>query len=176
MPYQSLQNGVGLSHEALNTIYKGAILPLLLHGAPVWIEALENKCYRTVYNRLQSLINKNSKSISNNIQRSSLRLDWFNSNCVLCWASGQIIHHEEKSIPCDWLWSTAKRLASPSRLSQNHWTKRWARYTSIYKQQQERPRGRSWNSNIYPQQTRASIKVYTSQQILQQSNRTTGYI
>ena len=30
MPYQSLQNSWGLSHEALYTIYKGAIRPLLL--------------------------------------------------------------------------------------------------------------------------------------------------
>jgi hypothetical protein len=30
----------GLEHEALTTIYKGAILPLLLQGAPVWIEDL----------------------------------------------------------------------------------------------------------------------------------------
>ena len=30
----------GLKHEALITIYKGAILPLLLYRAPVWIEAL----------------------------------------------------------------------------------------------------------------------------------------
>jgi len=28
-----------LKHEALNTIYKGAILSLLLYGAPIWIEA-----------------------------------------------------------------------------------------------------------------------------------------
>ena len=43
---------LGLSHEALNTIYKGAILPLLLYGAPVWIEALVKEC-----NRVQLLIN-----------------------------------------------------------------------------------------------------------------------
>jgi hypothetical protein len=28
----------GLHHEALQTIYNGAILPLLLYGAPVWAE------------------------------------------------------------------------------------------------------------------------------------------
>jgi hypothetical protein len=31
----------GLSSEALRTIYKGAILPLIMYGAPVWIKALE---------------------------------------------------------------------------------------------------------------------------------------
>jgi hypothetical protein len=47
----------GLSHEALNTIYKGAILPLMLYGVPVWIKALEKECNKTVYNRVQRLIN-----------------------------------------------------------------------------------------------------------------------
>jgi hypothetical protein len=47
----------GLSHEVLYTIYKGAILPLLLYGVPVWIEALENECNRTVYKKVQRLIN-----------------------------------------------------------------------------------------------------------------------
>jgi len=36
----------GLHHEALQTIYKEAILPLLLYGAPVWAEAI-----RYEYNR-----------------------------------------------------------------------------------------------------------------------------
>jgi hypothetical protein len=30
----------GLEHGALKTIYKGAILPLLQYGAPIWIQAL----------------------------------------------------------------------------------------------------------------------------------------
>jgi hypothetical protein len=46
-----------LSHAALNTIYKGAILPLLLYGAPVWIEELKKKCNKTIYNRVQRFIN-----------------------------------------------------------------------------------------------------------------------
>jgi ribonuclease HI len=47
----------GLSHDALKTIYKGAISPLLLYGAPVWVEALEKECNRRVFNRVQRLIN-----------------------------------------------------------------------------------------------------------------------
>jgi hypothetical protein len=31
---------ISWGHEALKTIHKGAILPLLLYGALVWIEAL----------------------------------------------------------------------------------------------------------------------------------------
>jgi hypothetical protein len=42
----------GLSHEALFTVYKGDILPLLLYGAPVWIGGLEKECNKTVYNRV----------------------------------------------------------------------------------------------------------------------------
>ena len=36
----------GLRHEVLKTIYEGAILPLLLYGAPVWIDAMKYACNR----------------------------------------------------------------------------------------------------------------------------------
>ena len=36
----------GLKHEVLNTIYKGAILSLMLYGAPVWIRTMEKNCNR----------------------------------------------------------------------------------------------------------------------------------
>ena len=47
----------GLRHEALKTIYKGAILPLLLYGAPVWIEAMAKQYNQIKYKRVQRLIN-----------------------------------------------------------------------------------------------------------------------
>jgi ribosomal protein L5 len=47
----------GLKHEAMKTIYKGAIQPLLLYGAPVWIEAMKYEHSRLKYIRLQRLIN-----------------------------------------------------------------------------------------------------------------------
>ena len=47
----------GLSHKALHTIYKGAILPLMIYGVPVWIKALEKECNEKIYNRVQRLIN-----------------------------------------------------------------------------------------------------------------------
>jgi hypothetical protein len=47
----------GLNHEALKTIYKGAILPLMLYGAPVWIDAMKYKSNRRLYSRVQRLIN-----------------------------------------------------------------------------------------------------------------------
>ena len=47
----------GLKHAAINTTYKGAILPLMLYGAPVWIGAMEKKCNKTIYSRLQRLMN-----------------------------------------------------------------------------------------------------------------------
>jgi hypothetical protein len=46
----------GLSHKALQTIYKGAILTLLLYGAPVWAEAMEYEHDRLKYIRVQRLI------------------------------------------------------------------------------------------------------------------------
>jgi len=46
-----------IKHEALNTIYKGAILPIMLYGAPVWVRAIENNCNRTLYSRVQRLVN-----------------------------------------------------------------------------------------------------------------------
>jgi len=36
----------GLGHGALNTIYTGAILPLLQYGAPIWIKALAKLSYK----------------------------------------------------------------------------------------------------------------------------------
>jgi hypothetical protein len=47
----------GLQQGALNTIYKGAILPLLTYATPVWIRAMERNYNRTLYTRVQRLIN-----------------------------------------------------------------------------------------------------------------------
>jgi len=47
----------GLKHEALKTIYKGAVLPLLLYGAPVWIEEMKYAYNRQKYIRVQILMN-----------------------------------------------------------------------------------------------------------------------
>jgi ribonuclease HI len=38
-------------------MYKGAILPLLLYGAPVWAKAMKHACNRLIYTRVQRLIN-----------------------------------------------------------------------------------------------------------------------
>jgi len=46
----------GLKHEALRTIYKGAILPFLLYGAPVWTETMQYSYNRLKYIRVQRLI------------------------------------------------------------------------------------------------------------------------
>jgi hypothetical protein len=47
----------GLKLEALNTIYKGAILPLMLDGATVWIRAMGKNCNRILYSRVQLFMN-----------------------------------------------------------------------------------------------------------------------
>jgi hypothetical protein len=41
----------GLRHDVLKMIYEGAILPLLLYGAPVWIDAMKYTCNRRKYIR-----------------------------------------------------------------------------------------------------------------------------
>jgi hypothetical protein len=41
----------------MKTIYKGAILPLLLYAAPVWIEAMQYEHNRRKYIRVQRIIN-----------------------------------------------------------------------------------------------------------------------
>ena len=54
---KSAKQSWGISHEALYTVYKEAILPLRLYGAQVWTESMAKECNKTVYNRLQRLIN-----------------------------------------------------------------------------------------------------------------------
>ena len=51
------QNILGIKHEAIKTIYKGAILPLLLYGTPVWIDVMKYEHNRKKYVRVQRLIN-----------------------------------------------------------------------------------------------------------------------
>jgi len=46
-----------LKNEAVATIYKGAILPLLMYGAPIWSEAMKCEHNRQKYVRVQRLIN-----------------------------------------------------------------------------------------------------------------------
>jgi hypothetical protein len=47
----------GIKHEALKMIYNGAILPLLLYGAPVWIDAMKYEHNKRKCIRVQHLIN-----------------------------------------------------------------------------------------------------------------------
>ena len=48
----------GNKHGAMKTIYKAAILPLLLYGAPVWIEALQYEHNRLKFIRVQILMSR----------------------------------------------------------------------------------------------------------------------
>jgi len=47
----------GLKNEAVATMYKGAILPLLMYGAPIWSEAMKYEHNRQKCVRVQRLIN-----------------------------------------------------------------------------------------------------------------------
>jgi len=59
----------GLSHDALKSTYTGAILPLLLYGAPICANTLTKACYNIKLTRVQRLINiriaKSYRTISN---------------------------------------------------------------------------------------------------------------
>jgi hypothetical protein len=53
----------GLGHKALKIIYKGAIVPLMTYGAPVWEEAVKKQTLLRKLQSTQRLINiKISKS------------------------------------------------------------------------------------------------------------------
>ena len=159
---KSAKQSLGLSHSAIYTVYKGAILTILLYGAPVWIEALEKECNKTIYNRVQRLINTKIAKAFRTTSNEAL--------CTLTGLTPIVIKAEE-----------AAKLYNIMRKSQAHeidhevQSKDWlhpadsvrlarrARHTNIHRQQQERARSRSWNSSIYPEQTSASINVHTSQ-------------
>jgi hypothetical protein len=47
----------GVKQVAMDIIYKGAVLPRLTYGTPVWIEALNHEYNRRKYIRVQRLIN-----------------------------------------------------------------------------------------------------------------------
>jgi hypothetical protein len=47
----------GIKHDAMKIIYKGAVFPLLLYGAPVWIDAVNYDFNRRKYIRIQRMIN-----------------------------------------------------------------------------------------------------------------------
>jgi len=47
----------GIKYVAMDIIYKGAIIPLLTYGVPVWTEAMNHEYNRRKYIRVQRLIN-----------------------------------------------------------------------------------------------------------------------
>ena len=59
----------GISHDALKSIYTGAILLRLPCGAPIWVNALTKDCYNKKLTRVQRLINiriaKSYRTVSN---------------------------------------------------------------------------------------------------------------
>jgi len=59
----------GLSHDALESKYTGAILPLPLYGAPIWVNARTKACYNIKLTRVQRLTNiriaKSYRTVSN---------------------------------------------------------------------------------------------------------------
>jgi hypothetical protein len=47
----------GLGHKSLKTIYEGAMIPMLMYGAPVWDEAVVKQRKQHMLHRVQRMIN-----------------------------------------------------------------------------------------------------------------------
>ena len=43
--------------QAIKTIYEGAVVPILTHGAPIWVEAIRKNKNLAKYKRIQRLLN-----------------------------------------------------------------------------------------------------------------------
>ena len=65
----------GRQHAALKSIYTGAILPLLLYGAPIWYKAIDIASNKLKLIRVQRIINIKNKGIPNSVKRIPLRAD-----------------------------------------------------------------------------------------------------
>jgi hypothetical protein len=62
----------GLKHEALETIYTGAILSQLLYAAPMWIESIKKEYNKAKYVKLQRLFSlRIAKAYRTNLTRHS---------------------------------------------------------------------------------------------------------
>ena len=68
----------GLQNVALKRIYTGAILPLLLYGAPIWHKAIDTASNKLKFIRVQRLINmkiaKAYRTVSNEALSALTRL------------------------------------------------------------------------------------------------------
>jgi hypothetical protein len=47
----------GLGHKAIKIIYEGVVVPILMYGAPIWVEVIWKNKNLTKYKRIQRLIN-----------------------------------------------------------------------------------------------------------------------
>jgi ribonuclease HI len=92
----------GIKHAAIETIYKGAILPLLTYGAPVWIDAMKYEHNRRKYIRVQGLINIRMAKADRTTSSEAL--------CILTGNTPIIIKIEEAVK----LYNIKKRMVSPT--------------------------------------------------------------
>jgi len=82
----------GIKHKAMGTIYKGAILPLLSYGVPIWIEAMNYEHNRKKFIRVQRLINISIAKAYRTTSREAL--------CMLTGMTPIIIKLEELAQRC----------------------------------------------------------------------------
>jgi len=117
----------GLKHKALNTIYTGGILPLILYGAPVWKSVMNRACYKAKIVRIQRLINIRIAKAYRTV-----------SNEALCVITG-IMPINLKIMETARYYEITKRKGSQynSEMEVKNWT-RPAKYVNIIEGQEER--------------------------------------
>jgi ATP-dependent Clp protease adapter protein ClpS len=171
----------GLKHEGLKTIYKGAILPLLLHGTPVWIEAFKFDYNKLKYIRVQRLMNIRIAKAFRTTSSEGL--------CILAGTTTIIIKTEEVVKQ----YNIRKGKGSQTQLIDRELElKNWPHPADAVKiieakghqdqtikaypdGEQERAWGWIWSGNIRWKGTCSTTKIQTGHQMFKQLGRTTSY-
>jgi hypothetical protein len=149
---QSAKLSWGLKHEALKTIYKGAILPLTLYGAPVWIGAMERKCNKMIYSRMQRLMNiKIAKAYRTTSHEALCTLTGLTPVVIKAEETAQIYlitrdrqnHQLDQEEPKNWTHPADSEAACK--------TKKGIRDSHFHRWKQERTRSRIGNCYVHPE-------------------------
>ena len=167
-------------NKVLKTISKGAILPHLLYGAPIWIEAFKFDYNKLKYIRVQSLMNIWAKAFHTKSKEAL---------CILAGTTPIIIKIEEVVKQ----YNITKGKGSQTQLIDSELElKNWPHPADAVKiieakgyqdktiqaytdGVQERAWGWIWSGNIGWKGTCSTTKIQTGQQMFKQPGRTTSY-
>jgi hypothetical protein len=85
----------GIKHAAIETIYKGAILPLLTYKAHVWIDAIKYEHKTEIHQSSLCYKHKNGKGVSHYIKRSALHPDGNDAHKHQTGGGSQTLHQQK---------------------------------------------------------------------------------